>query len=79
MVALKIEDLKGFTSKLFVGDVFDQWLLREATITTFNVFTIDGRIRHEYYTKQEMEENSIGRLSPWKTIRPFCFSLVIGK
>ena len=79
MVALKIEDLKGFTSKLFVGDVFDQWLLREATITNFNVFTIDGRIRHEYYTKQEMEENSIGRLSPWKTIRPICFSLVKGK
>lgn len=79
MVALKIEDLKGFTSKLFVGDVFDRWLLREAAITTFNVFTIDGRVRRGYYTEQELEENAIGQLSAWKAVRPFCFSLIKGK
>jgi len=43
MIALKIEDLKLFTSKLFVGEVFDQFLAKEAVIVTFNTFTIDGR------------------------------------
>ncbi len=79
MVGLKIEDLKEFTSKLFVGGAFDSWLLREAEVTTFNVFTIDGRIRKRYFTEQEREEGQIGELSPWKLIRPFCYSLIRGK
>lgn len=79
MVALKMEDLKGFTSKLFVGDTFDGWLVREAAITTFNIFTIDGRVRHGYYTDVELEENKIEEFSAWKVIRPICFSLIKGK
>lgn len=79
MVALKMEDLKGFTSKLFVRDTFDRWLVREASVTTFNTFTIDGRVRHGYYTDVELEENKIEEFSAWKVIRPVCFSLIKGK
>lgn len=79
MVALKMEDLKGFTSKLFVGDTFDGWLVREASVTTFNTFTIDGRVRHGYYTDVELEENKIEEFSAWKAIRPICFTLIKGK
>ena len=79
MIALKMEDMKGFTSGLFVGNLFDSWLLREAVIVTFNTFTIDGHIRAGYYTQQEQEENHVGELSTWQTVRPFCFSLIKGK
>lgn len=79
MVALKIEDIKGFTSKLFVGDTFDMFLVREATIVTFNTFTINGHIRQGYYTEQELEANKIEELSSWSVIRPICFSLIKGK
>ena len=79
MVALKIEDIKGFTKKLFIGDVFDIFLLREATIVTFNTFSIDGHIRQGYYTEQELEENKIEEFSAWKAIRPICFTLIKGK
>ncbi len=79
MIALKIEDLKHFTSQLFVGDTFDGWLVREAVIVTFNSFTIDGRIRQGYYSERELEENQIEELSSWKTLKPFCFSLIRGK
>lgn len=79
MVALKIEDIKGFTKKLFIGDVFDIFLLREATIVTFNTFSIDGHIRQGYYTEQELEENKIEELSSWSVIKPICFSLIKGK
>lgn len=79
MIGLRIEDIKGFTSGLFVGESFDKWLLREASVTTFNVFTIDGRIRRGYFTEQEAAENQIGELSPWKLVRPVCYSLIRGK
>lgn len=79
MVALNIEDLKGFTSRLFVGDTFDRWLVREASVTTFNTFTIDGRVRHGYYTDVELEEQKIEEYSAWKTVRPICFTLIKGK
>ncbi|HIT64758.1 MAG TPA: hypothetical protein IAC37_10040, partial [Candidatus Ventrimonas merdavium] len=55
MVALKMEDLKHFTAGLFVGDVFDGWLVREVNIVTFNTFAIDGRIRQGYYSERELE------------------------
>lgn len=79
MVALKIDDIKSFTKKLFVGDTFDIFLLREATIVTFNTFAIDGHIRQGYYTEQELEENKIEELSSWAVIKPICFSLIKGK
>ena len=60
-------------------EVFDWWMMREAVITTFNMFTIDGRIRKGYFMEQELEEKGIGELSPWKLVRPVCFSLIKGK
>ena len=44
MLALKITDIRDFTNKLFIGEVFDKFCLSEAVITTFNTFTIDGRL-----------------------------------
>ena len=54
MIALKIEDMKQFTASLFLGEVFDSFLLKEAEIVTFNMFTIDGRVRHGYYSEEEL-------------------------
>lgn len=79
MVALKMEDLKQFTSQLFIGDTFDGWLVREAAIVTFNTFTIEGRIRVGYYTEKELEENKIEEFSSWKVLKPICYSLIKGK
>lgn len=79
MIALKVEDLKGFTSCLFVGETFDRWLVRDVSIVTYNTFTIDGHIRQGYYSEQELEEKQIEELSAWKVLKPFCFSLIRGK
>lgn len=79
MVALKMEDLKSFTSRLFVGETFDGWLVREVSIVTFNTFTIDGHIRQGYYSEEELEERQIEELSAWKALKPFCYSLIKGK
>lgn len=34
-LALKITDIRDFTNKLFIGEVFDKFCLTEASITTF--------------------------------------------
>lgn len=79
MISVKIEDIKSFTSKLFVGEVFDHFLVKEVSVSTYNTFTIDGTIKNGYYSKEEMEEQCIGTYSIWTTIKPFCFSMVKGK
>lgn len=79
MIALRIEDQKAFTSELFVGGTFDAFLVREANITTFNSFSIDGRIRPGYYSAGEAEENGVGEYSAWRVLRPVCYSLIRGK
>lgn len=79
MVALKIEDLKQFTSKLFMGEGFDTFLVREADFVTFNSFHIDGHIRQGYYSDEELEAGKIEDLSSWKVLRPICFGLIKGK
>ncbi|MBE5972899.1 MAG: hypothetical protein E7246_10340 [Lachnoclostridium sp.] len=79
MIALKIEEQKTFTSGLFIGEMFDGFLVREATVITFNSFNIDGRIRHGYYSDEELEENRIEEFSSWKVLKPVCFSLIKGK
>lgn len=78
MVALKIEDQKTFTAGLFIGTMFDSFLTREASIVTFNSFTVDGRVRQGYYSDEELEQNQIEEYSAWKSIKPFCFSLIKG-
>lgn len=79
MTALKVEDVKAFTSKLFVKEEFDSFLVKEVTIVTYNVFSIDGHIRQGYYTEEELEEKRIEEFSSWSMLRPVCFSLIKGK
>lgn len=79
MIALKAEDVKSFTSRLFVKEDFDSFWVREVNIVTYNSFTVDGHIRSGYYTEEEREERKIGEFSSWKQLRPFCFSLIKGK
>jgi len=79
MVSLRIEEQKNFTSGLFLGNVFDEFLVREVKIVTFNSFAIDGRVRQGYFSDEELEENRIEEYSAWKVLKPFCFSLIKGK
>lgn len=79
MVALRIEEQKTFTAGLFLGEIFDSFLVREAEIVTFNSFLINGRIRKGYFSDEELEANQIEEFSSWKVLKSFCFSLIKGK
>ena len=50
MLALKINDVKEFMNQLLIGETFDHFQLVEASITTFNTFSIDGTLKREFLT-----------------------------
>ncbi|MDD7219852.1 MAG: DUF5721 family protein [Clostridia bacterium] len=81
MLALTIMDIKDFMNKLLIGDVFDHFSLVEAAITTFNIFSIDGRLQQDFFdsdTKDSLREKCM-EYSIWRDIKPFCFSIIRGK
>lgn len=81
MIALQIQDVKGFMSKLLLSQTFDNFLLVEGSITTYNTFRIDGRLQKDFFTAEEVEEKNLTHrtFSLWKEVRPFCLELIRGK
>lgn len=81
MLALTITDIKDFMNKLLLGDEFDHFCLTEVSVTTFNTFTIDGRLQMDFFdsdTVDSLKEKSLTH-SFWKELKPFCYSLIRGK
>lgn len=80
MIALQIQDIKNFMSRLLLSQTFDHFLMVEGSVTTYNTFHINGRIHKDFYTDEEIEELSLNErdFSQWKEIRPYCLSLIKG-
>ena len=78
MVNIHIEDKKTFTSNLFIKNTFDDYLLVEAAITTFNTYTIDGRIQKKFYSDKEYEDLGSPLLSSWGDMKNICFEMIKG-
>lgn len=81
MLALKISDIKDFMNKLLIGEVFDHFSFAEASITTFNTFTIDGLLQHDFFdtdTNAVLQEKSV-KYSLWHDVKSYCFSIIRGK
>lgn len=78
MINIQIENKKTFTSKLFLKEDFDIFLLKEAVITTFNTYTIDGRIQKKFYTDKEYDAIGKPEFSRWKDMKKICFEMIKG-
>ena len=81
MVALQIQDIKNFMNKLLLSQTFDNFLLVEGSIATYNTFRIEGRIHRDFFTEEEIEERMLTQreFSLWKEVKPFCLELIKGK
>ena len=81
MIALQVKDVKNFMNKLLNSTTFDHYLMEEATIQTFNTFTIDGKLNRNFYSKEEQELLPFSSLdhSPWELIKPVIFQIIKGK
>ena len=81
MIALQIEHIREFMNKLLLTPSFDDFLVSEASITTFTTFSVDGALHPEFYDSDLIESPgapSEAQIS-WESIRPFCLSVFKGK
>src|SRR3546814_16634988 len=74
MCALTI--LKNFMSNLLMHSIFDNFLLCELDITTFNHFHLSGKLNKEWYTNEELDE--LEEYSYWNEIKPFALQIMKG-
>lgn len=81
MIALSIIDVKDFMNKLLIGEVFDRFFLVEASVTTFNTFTIDGRLQQDFFDTDTvaMHKSNLIEYSLWRDVKPYCFSVIRGR
>ncbi|OUO77746.1 hypothetical protein B5F53_12965 [Blautia sp. An249] len=81
MIALKILDIKDFMSRLLKGEAFDPFWLVEASITTYNTFTIDGSLHRDFFDAPLLEalDRTQRTYSLWREVKPYCFSIIRGK
>lgn len=76
MISMKVLDVKAFMSSLLIHSIFDEFLLCELDITTFNQFHVSGKLNKEWYTSEELEE--LEEYSRWTEVKPFAFQIMKG-
>ncbi|MBS6194342.1 MAG: hypothetical protein KH828_02005 [Clostridiales bacterium] len=76
MLALHILDLKDFTGKLFLGDVFNRFSFVEASFTTFITHTLDGVLQKDFFDSEDRPEHLY---CYWEAVKPHCYSIIRGK
>lgn len=74
-------DTKKCTSALFLQSMFDSFYFIEGTITTFNHYQIDGRLKKDFFRQGLENEAQVPdrEYALWKEQREFCFSIIKGK
>ncbi len=81
MIAIQLTAVKTFMRQLLCSEMFDHFLLMEASIVKDATFSIDGRINASFYTKEELEEEGLSHLKalPYGKLRPVCYQLMKGR
>ncbi len=81
MTVLSILDIKEFMNIFLRTDIFDTFLLSEASITTCITYLLDGHSKTDFFSPEEeiypiiSEEEYI----PFGLVRTVCFDLIKGK
>ena len=80
MIERKILQSKEFMRSFLTTELWDEWLVQEATITGGVTWSVDGHINRDYY-KEEIGEDEMPQSDcmPWAKIRPIALSLIRGK
>lgn len=81
MVALQITSMKQFMNGLLSSDIFDIFLLEEATVTGAYTHIIDGSQHPEFYGDDDPATYPTGAHAfiTWKSVKTQIFDLIKGK
>lgn len=78
MVALQIEDIRGFMSGLLVKNIFDKFYLCDGEIETLTSFRIGGRLNKGYFTGEEQDGLGERENVLWSEVKPLAYQIVRG-
>lgn len=80
MLALQITSTKQFMNRLLTGDCFSSFLLESALVTTYNTFSIDGRIHPEFYSSEDADfsDKTKYAFSGYLDVQEHLFSIIKG-
>lgn len=79
MIALQITELKAFMSKLLTTNIFDDFLLQEATLQMGIGYVIDGHINKAFYQNEEDQLTERQAFITYGEVRSTLFDLIKGK
>ncbi|MBR1391815.1 MAG: hypothetical protein IJ567_10325 [Lachnospiraceae bacterium] len=81
MTIIHIHNIKDFMHRMLRTELFDHFLLTEATIRGRVSYVIDGHIVKESFSAEELEAEQLENLScmPYAQLRENCYSLIKGK
>ena len=81
MIALSLPEVKLFMNKLLCSEIFDNFLLQEATIQNSITYQIQGALHADFYSAEELESEHLVNLPfiPYGKVRSQCFNLIKGK
>lgn len=81
MIALQLPEVRVFMNKLLCTEIFDNFLLQEASIQGSISYHIEGALHKDFYSSEELETEHLTGLSfiPYGKIRTQCFDLIKGK
>ncbi len=76
MLCIRITDVKMFMSKLLVQSVFDNFLLSELDVMTYNSFHINGKLNKSWFDTDELE--AIEDYSKWGQVKAHAYQVIKG-
>ncbi len=80
MIAIQIDNVGPLLNQMLKGNMFDHFLLQEASVTQAFTTEIDGRIRPGFFSEDELTDLGLTGLScmPFSRLRPLCLDLIKG-
>lgn len=78
MIALQVADVKDFMNKLFLGEVFDNFLLSELEVVHAATVQITGKRNKDWYGTEEWESLRERSYVTWREMRPLAFQIIKG-
>lgn len=81
MKAFLMKDKKQFMNQLLKSELFDHFLLAEATIQGAISYHVDGHINREFFDAEELSQLTAdgSEYLPFSHVRPICYELIRGK
>mgnify|MGYP001521991526 FL=1 len=73
MIALKVEDVKTFTSKLFLKEDFDSFLVKELTLSPTTIFPSTDTSDRDIIQMKSWRRTRLNSFPPGKCFAPYVF------